>query len=98
MGGSRREALVATVSGAVDERACWERAQDHLALRSLTTRLGELGVDVTPSVAVALMGAAMLLAESVDEFGADARDVLGDLAALGLGLLVAADDGTGDRF
>ena len=87
-----REALVATVAGAVDERACWERAQDHLVLSLLVSRLEELGVDVTPSVAVALMGAAMLLAEGSEEFGGDARDVLGDLAALGLGLLVAAED------
>ena len=78
---------MATVAGAVDERACWERAQDHLLLGELQARLGELGVEVTPSVAVALMGAAMLLVESCDEFGGDARDVLGDLAALGLGLL-----------
>jgi hypothetical protein len=89
MTGARREALVATVAGAVDERACWERAQDHLLLGELRERLSDLGVDVTPSVAVALMGAAMLVAESCGEFGGDARDVLGDLAALGLGLLAA---------
>jgi hypothetical protein len=33
----------------------------------------------------------MLLAEATAEFGGDARDVLGDLAALGLGLLVLAE-------
>lgn len=86
---------MATVAGAVDERACWERAQDHLLLTSLADRLEELGVEVTPSVAVALMGAAMLLAEGCDEFGADARDVLGDLAALGLGLLLDSEDASG---
>jgi hypothetical protein len=84
--------LVATVSGAVEARECWARAQDHLALAALVDRFGDLGVEVTPSVAVALMGAAMLLAEGAPEFGGDARDVLGDLAALGLGLLEAADE------
>jgi hypothetical protein len=79
------------VAGQVDERACWERAQDHLTLTSLVDRLGELGVDVSPPVAVALMGVAMLLAEGAAEFGGDARDVLGELAALGLGLLTLAD-------
>jgi hypothetical protein len=88
---SGREDLVATVVSAVDARACWERAQDHLVLGSLVERLGELGVEVTPAVAVALMGAAMLLAEGTEEFGGDARDVLGDLAALGLALLEEAD-------
>ena len=82
---------MATVAGAVDERACWERAQDHLMLGALCDRLGELGVEVTPSLAVALMGAAMLLAEGCDDFGGDARDVLGELAALGLGLLEVTD-------
>jgi hypothetical protein len=89
--GARREALVETVAGAVDARECWARAQDHLVLGDLVSRLGELGVEVTPSVAVALMGAAMLLAEGCEDFGGDARDVLGDLAALGLGLLAEAD-------
>jgi hypothetical protein len=95
MSRTRRDALVSTVTDAVHERACWERAQDHLALASLVARLGELGVEATPSVAVALMAAAMLLAEGSPEFGGDARDVLGDLAALGLGLLEEAAPGGG---
>ena len=82
-----REALQLVVASAVQERECWERAEDHLRLDGLRSRLEALHIEVTPSVAVALMASAMFLAEAAEEFGGDARDVLGDLAALGLGLL-----------
>jgi hypothetical protein len=50
-----------------------------------------LGVEVTPDVSVALMAVAMLLAEHSPEFGGDARDALGEIAQLGLSLLVEGE-------
>ena len=56
----------------------------------LRERLEVLGVEVTPDVSVALMAVAMLLAEHSPEFGGDCRDALGEIAQLGLSLLMDA--------
>ena len=62
----------------------------HLG-RMLRERLAVLGVEVTPDLSVTLMAVAMLLAEHSPEFGGDARDALGEIAQLGLNLLVEGD-------
>jgi hypothetical protein len=54
----------------------------------LRERLAVVGVDITPDVSVAFMALAMLLAERAPEWGGDARDTLGEIAQLGLNLLL----------
>ena len=49
------------------------------------------GIEPSPDLSVALMALAMLLAENAPEWGGDARDVLGEVAQLGLALLGDAD-------
>ena len=56
-------------------------------------RLAALRVDVDQDVSVALMAVAMLLAEKAPEWGGDCRDALGEIAQLGLALLVENDTG-----
>ena len=57
----------------------------------LRERLGLLGVAPTPDLSVALMALAMLLAERAPEWGGDCRDTLGEIAQLGLSLLMEGD-------
>lgn len=84
---SPRDDLTALVRGQAAERACWERAAAHLMESAVRARLEVLGIRPTPDLAVAMMAAAMVLAESSPEWGGDYRDALGDVALLGLGLL-----------
>lgn len=71
----------------MQERTCWEQAEGHLLAAEFRERLDALGVGAGPEVAAALMAAAMLLAEGTEEWGGDARDAMGNLAALGYALL-----------
>lgn len=82
-----REQLATVVRSQVREQACWEQAEGHLQAAAFRARLAALGVEAAPDVAVALMAAAMLLAEGSPEFGGDFRDALGAVAALGLDVL-----------
>jgi hypothetical protein len=59
----------------------------------LRERLATLGVEPTPDLSVALMAVAMLLAEKTPEFGGDCRDALGEIAQLGLSLLMEGEAG-----
>ena len=65
----------------------WQAAELHLLEQAFRARLADVGVSVTPDVAVALMATATLLGSSVDEWGGDARCALGEVAQLGLRLL-----------
>jgi hypothetical protein len=65
----------------------WANAELHVVEAVLRERLALLGVEPTPEMAVALMALAQLLAERTPEWGGDARDVLGEVAVLGLRLL-----------
>jgi predicted anti-sigma-YlaC factor YlaD len=79
--------LMEMVRSQVAERQPWEQAEGHLREVALRQRLACMKVQVTPDVAVVLMATAMLLVEGSEEWGGDYRDALGDIAALGLGLL-----------
>lgn len=83
----RRERLATLVRQQTAETACWARAETAVRATLLRDRLADIGVAVTPDVAVSLMAAAMLLACGSDEWGGDYRDALADLAGLGLELL-----------
>ena len=50
-----------------------------------------LGVEPSPELSVALMALAMLLAERAPEWGGDCRDTLGEIAQVGLSMLVEGD-------
>jgi hypothetical protein len=65
----------------------WANAELHVVEVVLKERLALLGVEPTPDMAVALMALAQLLAERTQEWGGDARDVLAEVAVLGLRLL-----------
>jgi hypothetical protein len=65
----------------------WANAELHVVEVVLRERLSLLGVEPTPDMAVALMALAQLLAERTPEWGGDARDVLAEVAVLGLRLL-----------
>ena len=67
-------------------------AGTYLLEVELRERLAVLGVEPSPDVSVALMAVAMLLAEKAPEWGGDCRDALGEIAQLGLSLLL--EDGT----
>jgi hypothetical protein len=88
--GDVREGLTTQVRAQVSELEVWEAAQLHLLEQAARERLATLGIDASPEIAVALMAVAMLLAEHTEEWGGDARDVLGEISSLGLRLL----DGT----
>ena len=96
--GDERADLTDLIRAQLAERDVWEVASTHILCVELRERLTALGVPVTPDVSVALMAVAMLLAERAPEWGGDCRDTLGEIAQLGLRLLVdeaddAADDG-----
>ena len=66
-------------------------AGTYLLEVELRERLALLGVAPTADVSVALMAVAMLLAERSPEWGGDCRDALGEIAQLGLSLLVEGE-------
>jgi hypothetical protein len=88
-----RANLTELIRAQLAERDIWEVASTHILCAELRDRLRALGVESTPDVSVALMAVAMLLAEKAPEWGGDCRDTLGEIAQLGLRLLV---DGEGD--
>lgn len=85
-----RANLTELIRAQLAARDVWEVASTHILCVELRDRLGLLGVEATPDVGVALMAVAMLLAEKAPEWGGDVRDMLGEVAQLGLRLL--ADD------
>src|SRR4051794_13288311 len=82
-----RQRLVTIVRHQAAEAECWERAETVLRASTLRERLTELGIELTPDIACALMAAGMVMASGSPEFGGDYRDALGDLTAVGLTLL-----------
>lgn len=82
-----REGLTTVVRTQAEELQPWQAAELHLLQAALRQRLADLGVDLTPDVAVALMATATLLAPSTPEWGGDVRCTLGEIALLGLRLL-----------
>jgi hypothetical protein len=82
-----RDELVSLVRAQAGSTECWQHAEHVVRADVLRQRLEEVGVELTPDVAVALMAGAMLLAGTSPEFGGDYRDALADLAALGRELL-----------
>lgn len=87
MGERERERLTTVLRERAAEAPCWERAETVLRSEAVRERLVGLGIDVTPDLAVALMAAAVALADGTDEWGGDYRDALGDLGSVGLALL-----------
>ena len=83
--------LTELIKSQLAERDVCSVAGTYLLEVELRERLALLGVEVTPDVSVALMAVAMLLAEKSPEFGGDARDALGEIAQLGLSLLMEGD-------
>ena len=83
-GRTELEALVRTQSCDLE---AWQAAELHLLEQAFRARLADLGVLVTPDVAVALMATATLLGNNIPEWGGDARCALGEVAQLGLRLL-----------
>lgn len=83
--------LTDLIKSQLAERDVCSVAGTYLLEVELRERLALLRVSVTPDVSVALMAVAMLLAEKSPEFGGDCRDALGEIAQLGLGLLVEGE-------
>jgi hypothetical protein len=86
--GDARGDLTDLIRDQLAERDVCSVAGTYLLEVELRERLELLGVAITPDVSVALMAVAMLLAEKSPEFGGDCRDALGEIAQLGLSLLV----------
>jgi hypothetical protein len=82
-----RDELLRAVEAHATERECWENAGTGIIELQVRARLEAMGIDVTADLALGLMAAAMVVAEHAPEFGGDARDVLGELCLVGLGLL-----------
>jgi hypothetical protein len=86
-GAGAREQLAMQVRTTAEDLGVCDAAQLHLAEILLRERLAGLAVEPTPDLAVALMAVATLLAQGEPEFGGDSRDVLGQIAQLGLRIL-----------
>ncbi|HEX2117725.1 MAG TPA: hypothetical protein VHF91_00955 [Acidimicrobiales bacterium] len=89
--GNERTTLTDLIRSQLAERDVCDVAGTYLLEVELRERLAGLGVEPTPDVSVALMAVAMLLAEKAPEFGGDCRDALGEIAQLGLSLLVESE-------
>ena len=89
--GDPRADLTELIRNQLAARDVCDVAGTYLLEVELRERLGALGVDPTPDVSVALMAVAMLLAEKAPEFGGDCRDALGEIAQLGLSLLLEGE-------
>ena len=68
-------------------------AGTYLLEVELRERLAVLGVEASPDVSVALMAVASSWPRRRPEFGGDCRDALGEIAQLGLSLLMDGDAG-----
>jgi hypothetical protein len=86
-----RQRLETLVRAQTAERPIWEIAGTCVSEIALRERLAQLKIEVTPDVGAALMATAMLLAEDAPEFGGDCRDMLAEVAQLGLALLSDAN-------
>ena len=86
-----RTSLTEVIREQLATRDVCDVASTYLLEVELRERLAVLGVEVTPDVSVALMAVAMLLAEKSPEWGGDCRDALGEIAQLGLSLLVEGE-------
>lgn len=91
--GEERQQLVGIVQSQMVARGPCELAEVAILGALLEERLQVVGVRACPDVAVAVMAVAMLLASEAPEFGGDARDALGAVAALGLDLLERSSAG-----
>ena len=83
-----RSNLTELIRNQLAARDVCDVASTYLLEVELRERLAALGVETTPDVSVALMAVAMLLAEKAPEWGGDCRDALGEIAQLGLSLLM----------
>ena len=86
--GDARADLTELIRHQLAGREICDVAGTYLLEVELRERLAVLGVAPSPDVSVALMAVAMLLAEKAPEWGGDCRDALGEIAQLGLSLLV----------
>jgi hypothetical protein len=91
--GDTRAHLTELIQQQLAERDICDVAGTYVLEVELRERLAGLGVEPSPDVSVALMAVAMLLAEKAPEWGGDCRDALGEIAQLGLSLLVEGDAG-----
>lgn len=91
--GDPRDDLTELIRMQLAARDVCEVAATYLLEVELRDRLAAVGVEPSPDVCVALMAVAMLLAEKAPEWGGNTRDALGEIAQLGLSLLVESDDG-----
>lgn len=87
-----RSALTALIRTQLEERDICDRAGTCVLEAELRERLAAVSVDPDPDIAVALMAVAMLLAEHAPEWGGDCRDALGEVAQLGLSLLLETEE------
>jgi len=83
--------LTELIKSQLAERDVCDVAATYLLEVELRERLALLGVEINQDMSVALMAVAMLLAEKSPEFGGDCRDALGEIAQLGLSLLMEGD-------
>ena len=93
--GDARANLTDLIRNQLAARDVCDVAGTYLLEVELRERLAVLGVEPSPDMCVAFMAVAMLLAEKAPEFGGDCRDALGEIAQLGLSLLVEGDEGSG---
>ena len=79
--------LLDAVKAHAAQRECWENAGTGIIESQVRERLEAMAVEVTAELALGMMATAMVLAEHTPEFGGDARDALGELCLVALGLL-----------
>jgi hypothetical protein len=91
--GDARADLTELIRTQLADRDICDVAGTCLLEAELRERLALLGVEPTPDLSVALMAVAMLLAEHTPDFGGDCRDALGEIAQLGLSLLMDGETG-----
>lgn len=89
--GDARAQLTDLIREQLASRDVCEVAGTYLLEVELRERLAVLGVEPSPELSVALMALAMLLAERAPEWGGDCRDTLGEIAQVGLSMLVEGD-------
>jgi len=86
--GDARAQLTDLIRTQLTQRDVCEVAGTYILEVELRERLAVVGVEPSPDLSVALMALAMLLAEKAPEWGGDCRDTLGEIAQLGLALLM----------
>jgi hypothetical protein len=86
--GDARAQLTDLIRTQLAERDVCAVAGTYILEVELRERLAVVGVEPSPDLSVALMALAMLLAEKAPEWGGDCRDTLGEIAQLGLALLM----------